>query len=184
MYPKLMPVAPLRWLHNCGWLVIQLYRTVLGKIVILMEVLCTIGSENLECNCLPSPINTKQCGLSGSCDRIQGRSVNLSSDEVISGHEAATLPREDCLYRSGSAFVSSSKQEPGQCVNGLASYDTPQKGAPSHPQGRARPSLGSPSGELVTLEEFLQESNNLSPPTVRKTKCLLQSLFNCLILVL
>ncbi|KAK1138203.1 hypothetical protein AOXY_G37954 [Acipenser oxyrinchus oxyrinchus] len=101
--------------------------------------------------------------LSGSCDRIQG----LSSDEVISGYEAATLPREGCLYRSGSAFISSSKQEPGQCVNGLASYDTPQKGAPSHPQGRARPRLGSPSGELVTLEEFLQESNNLSPPTVQ-----------------
>ncbi|MGH0174984.1 UNVERIFIED_CONTAM: hypothetical protein FKN15_069959 [Acipenser sinensis] len=126
-----------------------------------------------------SPVSSK-----GSCDRIQGRSVNLSSDEVVSGHELATLPREGCLYHSGSAFISSSKQEPGQCVNGLASYDTPQKGAPSHPQGRARPSLGSPSGELVTLEEFLQESNNLSPPTVRKTKCLLQSLFNCLILVL
>ncbi|XP_058843506.1 protein Daple-like isoform X2 [Acipenser ruthenus] len=109
-----------------------------------------------------SPVNSK-----GSCDRIQGRSVNLSSDEVISGHESATLPREGCLYHSGSAFISSSKQEPGQCVNGLASYDTPQKGAPSHPQGRARPSLGSPSGELVTLEEFLQESNNLSPPTRR-----------------
>ncbi|XP_041121368.1 protein Daple-like isoform X2 [Polyodon spathula] len=106
-----------------------------------------------------SPVNSK-----GSCDRIQG---SLSSDEVISGHEAATLPREGCLYRSRSAFVSSSKQEPGLCAKGLASYDTTQKGAPSHPQGRARPRLGSPSGELVTLEEFLQESNNLSPPTRR-----------------
>ncbi|XP_041121370.1 protein Daple-like isoform X4 [Polyodon spathula] len=106
-----------------------------------------------------SPVNSK-----GSCDRIQG---SLSSDEVISGHEAATLPREGCLYRSRSAFVSSSKQEPGLCAKGLASYDTTQKGAPSHPQGRARPRLGSPSGELVTLEEFLQESNNLSPPTVQ-----------------
>ncbi|XP_041121369.1 protein Daple-like isoform X3 [Polyodon spathula] len=123
-----------------------------------------ISDDDLRLQLLDAVFANSSNGTQGSCDRIQG---SLSSDEVISGHEAATLPREGCLYRSRSAFVSSSKQEPGLCAKGLASYDTTQKGAPSHPQGRARPRLGSPSGELVTLEEFLQESNNLSPPTRR-----------------
>ncbi|XP_041131697.1 protein Daple-like isoform X2 [Polyodon spathula] len=126
-----------------------------------------ISDDDLRLQSLDAVFANSNNGNQGSCDRIQGRSVSLSSDEVIPGHEMAILPREGCLHRSGSAYVSSSKQEPGLCVNGLASNDTPQKGAPSHPQGRARPRLGSPSGELVTLEEFLQESNNLSPPTVQ-----------------
>ncbi|XP_035396052.1 protein Daple isoform X2 [Cygnus atratus] len=52
--------------------------------------------------------------------------------------------------------------------NGLLSHDVPQKSAPSQSYtGRQR--SASPGSEMVTLEEFLEESSRLSPPSRRRS---------------
>ncbi|XP_052475839.1 protein Daple isoform X1 [Carassius gibelio] len=91
-----------------------------------------------------SPISSK-----GSLDCLQGRSASLSSDDVFGlGHEGSRLSQSSLIPRSftlpcNAPSASRSSQRP-----------TPR-----------RPS--SPGSEMVTLHEFLQESNALSPPTVQ-----------------
>ncbi|XP_030641772.1 protein Daple [Chanos chanos] len=90
-----------------------------------------------------SPVNSK-----GSLDRLQGRSVSLSSDDVVGlSHDASRQTQSSLLPRSSTL----------PC-------DTPTQPS-THRPSRHRPS--SPGSEMVTLEEFLQESNTLSPPTVQ-----------------
>ncbi|XP_073682701.1 protein Daple [Garra rufa] len=85
-----------------------------------------------------SPISSK-----GSLDCLQGRSASLSSDDVVGlGHEGSRLSRSSTL----------------PC-------DAPSASRSSQRPTSLRPS--SPGSEMVTLEEFLQESNALSPPTVQ-----------------
>ncbi|XP_063039855.1 protein Daple isoform X2 [Engraulis encrasicolus] len=84
-------------------------------------------------------------GNTGSQERLQPRSASLSSDDAMAmGHEIA----------AGSMSRSSTLP-----------YDPPGHRSASRPAARHRSS--SPGSEMVTLEEFLQESNTLSPPTVQ-----------------
>ncbi|KAK2878523.1 hypothetical protein Q8A67_019314 [Cirrhinus molitorella] len=85
-----------------------------------------------------SPVSSK-----GSLDCLQGRSASLSSDDVVGlGHEGSRLSRSSTL----------------PC-------DAPSASRSSQRPTSLRPS--SPGSEMVTLEEFLHESNALSPPTVQ-----------------
>ncbi|XP_051502727.1 protein Daple-like isoform X2 [Myxocyprinus asiaticus] len=91
-----------------------------------------------------SPVSSK-----GSLDCLQGRSASLSSDDVIGlGHEGSRLSQISLIPRSSTL----------PC-------DTPSAQRLSQHPSSLRPS--SPDSEMVTLEEFLQESNALSPPTVQ-----------------
>ncbi|KAI4873321.1 hypothetical protein NFI96_029069, partial [Prochilodus magdalenae] len=91
-----------------------------------------------------SPVNSK-----GSLERLQGRSASLSSDDVVGlSHEGSRLSQSSLLPRSSTL----------PC-------ETPPTQRSSLCPVRVRP--GSPGSEMVTLEEFLQESNALSPPTVQ-----------------
>ncbi|XP_053923578.1 protein Daple [Cuculus canorus] len=106
-----------------------------------------------------SPLNLK-----GSLDHIHGRTESLSSEDMVPSRETPALLRETCSFHSASAILSpSSRHESSSHRKGLISYDMPQKGTPSQSYiGRQR--SASPGSEMVTLEEFLEESNRLSPP--------------------
>lgn len=85
-----------------------------------------------------------------SLERLQRHSTSLSSDDVIGlSHESSTHSQTSLLPRSASLPYEATPQ----------SRSTPRSTS-------SRPK--SPGSEMVTLEEFLEESNTLSPPTVRK----------------
>ncbi|XP_074004829.1 protein Daple [Numenius arquata] len=105
-----------------------------------------------------SPLNLK-----GSLDHIHGRTESLSSEDMVPSREAPALLQDTYPFHSASAVLSpSSRHEPSSHRNGLISYDTPQKSTPS-PSYAGRRRSASPGSEMVTLEEFLEESNRLSP---------------------
>ncbi|CAL1576629.1 unnamed protein product [Knipowitschia caucasica] len=86
-----------------------------------------------------SPINCRD-----PADR-QGRSASLSSDDVIGvGQSHPSLSRSSTLPYEHS----------------------PQKAQPQRGVPRPKPRPGSPGSEMVTLEQFLHESNIQSPPVV------------------
>ncbi|KAM9555648.1 protein Daple isoform 1-T1 [Guaruba guarouba] len=107
-----------------------------------------------------SPLNLK-----GSLDHIHGRTDSLSSEDTVPSRETPALLRDSYPYHFPSAVLSpSSRHESSSHKNGLISYDIPQKSTPSQSySGRQR--SASPGSEMVTLEEFLEESNRLSPPS-------------------
>ncbi|XP_074440309.1 protein Daple isoform X2 [Larus michahellis] len=111
-----------------------------------------------------SPLNLK-----GSLDRIHGRTESLSSEDTVPSREAPALLRDTYPFHSASAILSpSSRHESSSHRNGLINYDIPQKSTPSQSYaGRQR--SASPGSEMVTLEEFLEESNRLSPPSRRRS---------------
>ncbi|NWW38069.1 DAPLE protein, partial [Panurus biarmicus] len=111
-----------------------------------------------------SPLNLK-----GSLDHIHGRSESLSSEDMVPSREAPVLLRDTYSLHSAAAFLSpGSRHESSSHRNGLMSCDTPQKSNPSHSHtGRQR--SASPGSEMVTLEEFLEESNRLSLPSDTST---------------
>ncbi|XP_051662539.1 protein Daple isoform X1 [Manacus candei] len=111
-----------------------------------------------------SPLNLK-----GSLDHMHGRTESLSSEDMVPSREAPALLRDTYPLHSASAILSpSSRQESSSHRNGLISYDKSQKSNPSQSYpGRQR--AASPGSEMVTLEEFLEESNRLSPPSHRRS---------------
>lgn len=98
----------------------------------------------------------------GSLERLQRHSASFSSDDVVGlSQESSTLSQSSVLPRSSTLPYEATPQ----------SRSTPCATCP-------RPR--SPGSEMVTLEEFLQESNTLSPPTVRphrKTSVYLSEIF-------
>ncbi|XP_078516168.1 protein Daple isoform X1 [Lissotriton helveticus] len=105
--------------------------------------------------------NSSPLNLKGSADRLHGRSESLSSEDVFQSREVNTLPRDSFIYRSSSAMLEpTARHDSSLPRNGLMDYDTPQK-------PKTRPPVVSPDSEMVTLEEFLEESNRLSPPSRR-----------------
>ncbi|XP_075282278.1 protein Daple isoform X3 [Opisthocomus hoazin] len=106
--------------------------------------------------------NTRQ---HGSLDHIHGTTESLSSEDTVPSREAPALLRDTYPFHSTSAILSpGSRHESSSHRNGLISYDIPQKSTP--PQSYAsRQRSASPGSEMVTLEEFLEESNRLSPPS-------------------
>ncbi|KAM9191474.1 protein Daple [Mergus octosetaceus] len=111
-----------------------------------------------------SPLNLK-----GSLDHIHGRTESLSSEDMVPSREAPALLRDNYPYHSASAVLGpSNRHESSFHRNGLLSHDAPQKSAPSQSYtGRQR--SASPGSEMVTLEEFLEESSRLSPPSRRRS---------------
>ncbi|XP_073725684.1 protein Daple [Misgurnus anguillicaudatus] len=90
-----------------------------------------------------SPVSSK-----GSLDCLPGRSASLSSEDVVGlSHEVLRLSQSSLIPRSSTL----------PC-------DGPYASRSSHRHSSYRPA--SPGSEMVTLEEFLEESNVLSPPTV------------------
>ncbi|XP_075609820.1 protein Daple isoform X1 [Balearica regulorum gibbericeps] len=111
-----------------------------------------------------SPLNLK-----GSLDHIHGRTESLSSEDMVPSREAPALLQDTYPFHSTSAILSpSSRHDSSSHRNGSISYDIPQKSIPSQSYtGRQR--SASPGSEMVTLEEFLEESNRLSPPRHRRS---------------
>ncbi|XP_039922109.1 protein Daple isoform X3 [Hirundo rustica] len=111
-----------------------------------------------------SPLNLK-----GSLDHIHGRTESLSSEDMVPSREAPVLLRDTYSLHSVAAFLSpGSRHESSSQRNGLMSCDIPQKSNPSQSHaGRQR--SASPGSEMVTLEEFLEESNRLSLPSDTST---------------
>uniref|UniRef100_A0A8B9V1H6 Coiled-coil domain containing 88C n=1 Tax=Anas zonorhyncha TaxID=75864 RepID=A0A8B9V1H6_9AVES len=105
----------------------------------------------------------------GSLDHIHGRTESLSSEDMVPSREAPALLRDNYPYHSASAVLGpSNRHESSFHRNGLLSHDAPQKSAPSQSYtGRQR--SASPGSEMVTLEEFLEESSRLSPPSRRRS---------------
>ncbi|KAM7165442.1 protein Daple isoform 1-T1 [Macrochelys suwanniensis] len=116
------------------------------------------SSRNASSN--SSPLNLK-----GSSDRIHGRSESFSSEDMVPSRDTSALPRDSHICHSTSAILSSNnRQDPSIHRNGSISYDIPQRSNPTH-AGRQR--SASPGSDMVTLEEFLEETNKLSPPSRR-----------------
>ncbi|RLW10005.1 hypothetical protein DV515_00002031 [Chloebia gouldiae] len=107
-----------------------------------------------------SPLNLK-----GSLDHIHGRTESLSSEDTVPSREAPVLLRDTYPLHSAAAFLSpGSRHESSSHRNGLMSCVIPQRSNPSQSHaGRQR--SASPGSEMVTLEEFLEESNRLSLPS-------------------
>ncbi|XP_044515930.1 protein Daple [Gracilinanus agilis] len=95
----------------------------------------------------------------GSSDRIHGRSESFGSEDLVPSREVATLPRDVALSRSALAM---SRQEHPPARNGFIPQESFQKNNPGQPHA-IRQSSASPGSEMVTLEEFLEESNRGSP---------------------
>ncbi|CAK6431827.1 unnamed protein product [Pipistrellus nathusii] len=100
-----------------------------------------------------SPLNLK-----GSSDPLHRRPESFSSEDLIPSRDTATLPRD----ASAPGQTTLSRQEYPPPRNGPVPQECIQKRGVAQPQARVRP-CASPSREMVTLEEFLEESNRGSP---------------------
>ncbi|KAM6200910.1 protein Daple isoform 2-T2 [Rhynchocyon petersi] len=119
----------------------------------------TLGEPSLELD-----FNHRQYG---SSDQLLGRSESFSSEDLIPSRDTATLPREASSL--GRPTLSRHEYPPPR--NGPLTQEGVQKRGPGQPLAGGRPCSASPSSEMVTLEEFLEESNRSSPthdtPTCR-----------------
>uniref|UniRef100_A0A673H6L6 Protein Daple-like n=1 Tax=Sinocyclocheilus rhinocerous TaxID=307959 RepID=A0A673H6L6_9TELE len=107
------------------------------------------GEFHVLISCLPP----------GSLDCLQGRSASLSSDDVVGlGHEGSRLSQSSLIPRSSTL--------PCDALSASRSSQRPTSQRPS-----------SPGSEMVTLEEFLHESNALSPPTTGSREDLMTDYF-------
>ncbi|XP_037687982.1 protein Daple isoform X2 [Choloepus didactylus] len=101
------------------------------------------SSRNASSN--SSPLNLK-----GSSDQLHGRSESFGSEDLIPSRDTSTLPRDT--------------GPPGRPALGRHEHPPPRNGPlPQEGVKRGRPRAASPSSEMVTLEEFLEESNRSSP---------------------
>ncbi|KAG8561863.1 hypothetical protein GDO81_015507 [Engystomops pustulosus] len=108
--------------------------------------------------------NSRNQSTSSSPLTLKGRPESMSSDDFIPTKEAAMLPRDSFVSRTSSTLPGSgNKPEVASNRNSLVSHSAERR-PPSHAQ--LRPRSGSPGSEMVTLEEFLEESNKIPPPSV------------------
>ncbi|XP_032734533.1 protein Daple isoform X2 [Lontra canadensis] len=101
-----------------------------------------------------SPLNLK-----GSSDQLHGRSESFSSEDLIPSRDTAALPRD----ASTPGRTALGRHEYPPPWNGPLPQDGVQKRGTAQPHVGGRPCSPSPSSEMVTLEEFLEESNRSSP---------------------
>ncbi|XP_052594750.1 protein Daple [Peromyscus californicus insignis] len=103
--------------------------------------------------------NSSPLSLKGSSDRLHSRCESFSSADLIPSRDPSTLSRD--AGTPGRGVLSRHEYPPLR--NGPVPQDSVQKrgAAPAHTGGRSR--SASPSSEMVTLEEFLEESNRGSP---------------------
>lgn len=98
----------------------------------------------------------------GSSDQLHGRSESFSSEDLIPSRDTATLPRD--ASTPGRPTLGRHEYPPPR--NGPLPPEGVQKRSTAQPHGGVRPCSTSPSSEMVTLEEFLEESNRDSPSPV------------------
>ncbi|XP_054423122.1 protein Daple [Pteronotus mesoamericanus] len=96
--------------------------------------------------------------LKGSSDRLHGRTESFSSEDLVPSRDTAPPPRD--ASTPGRAALGRQEYPPPR--NGPLAQDGVQKRGVAQPQAGVRP-CASPSNEMVTLEEFLEESNRGSP---------------------
>ncbi|KAF6129211.1 coiled-coil domain containing 88C [Phyllostomus discolor] len=96
--------------------------------------------------------------LKGSSDRLHGRAESFSSEDLVPSRDTAPLPRD----AGTPGRTALGRQEHPPPWNGPLAQEGVQKRAVAHPHAGVRP-CASPSSEMVTLEEFLEESNRGSP---------------------
>ncbi|XP_030414775.1 protein Daple isoform X1 [Gopherus evgoodei] len=119
------------------------------------------SSRNASSN--SSPLNLK-----GSSDCIYGRAESLSSEDMVPSRDTPALPRDGYICHSTSAILSSNNRQDPSLHRNSSTYDIPQRSNPTQSHaGRQR--SASPGSDMVTLEEFLEESNKLSPPSQRRS---------------
>ncbi|XP_040188918.1 protein Daple isoform X2 [Rana temporaria] len=100
--------------------------------------------------------------LKGSSGYPPVRTESMSSEDLVPTKDSATLPRDSYAARSISTLmVAGGKPEIPSNRNSVVSYNQSEKRPPSRAQSRPR----SPGSEMVSLEEFLEESNRQSPST-------------------
>ncbi|XP_036986112.2 protein Daple [Artibeus jamaicensis] len=111
---------------------------------------------------LESSRNTSSDGsplpLKGSSDRLHGRAESFSSEDLVPSRDAAPPPRDASTPRR----TALGRQEHPPPRNGPLAQEGVQKRGVAQPHAGVRP-CASPSSEMVTLEEFLEESNRGSP---------------------
>ncbi|XP_068110682.1 protein Daple isoform X2 [Hyperolius riggenbachi] len=96
----------------------------------------------------------------GSSSFPPARSESISSEDLVPTKDIGTFPRDSIAGRT-----SGKPEPPPSNRNSLISYSQAEKRPPSRTQ--PRPRSGSPGSEMVTLEEFLEESHLQSPPPCR-----------------
>ncbi|CAH6849102.1 Ccdc88c [Phodopus roborovskii] len=103
--------------------------------------------------------NSSPLSLKGSSDRLHSRCDSFSSSDLIPSRDPSTLSRD--ASTPGRGILSRHEYPPLR--NGPVPQENTQKrvAAPAHTG--AQPRSASPSSEMVTLEEFLEESNRTSP---------------------
>ncbi|XP_051885592.1 protein Daple-like [Pristis pectinata] len=92
----------------------------------------------------------------GAADLVDRRPDSLSSDDLVPSRDVGAAPKENALYRSSSTMLPSTKPDPAMPQRSPVSYSTLQRVKERQLENRTRAS--SPGSEMVTLEEFLQES--------------------------
>lgn len=94
----------------------------------------------------------------GSSDQLHRRSESFSSEDLI--------PSRDTVPASTPGRPALGRHEYPPPRNGPLPQEGVQKRGAALPHGGVRPCSASPSSEMVTLEEFLEESNRGSPSPV------------------
>ncbi|XP_053140235.1 protein Daple isoform X2 [Hemicordylus capensis] len=114
------------------------------------------NSENASTS--SSPLNVK-----GSLDRFRGRSESLSSEDMTPSKDVPGSSRDGLFCPTSAPIMgSNTKHNTSLTRNDLFLHDIPHKNNRAQAKsGRHR--SASPGSEMVTLEEFLEESNRLSP---------------------
>ncbi|KAM5274140.1 protein Daple isoform 2-T2 [Ctenodactylus gundi] len=121
----------------------------------------TKGYSSEDSLCEPSlELEGAQCRQHGSSDQLHGRSESFSSEDLLPSRDPATLPRDASAPGHGAL----GRYEYPPARNGPLSQEGAQKRGMSSAHSGPRPCSASPSSEMVTLEEFLEESNRSSPP--------------------
>ncbi|KAM6171736.1 protein Daple isoform 1-T1 [Erethizon dorsatum] len=96
--------------------------------------------------------NSSPLSLKGSSDQLHGCSESFSSEDLIPSRDPSALGR-----------TALSRHEYPLPRNGPVPQEAAQKKGPATANPGVRPCSASPSSEMVTLEEFLEESNRSSP---------------------
>ncbi|KAH0620423.1 hypothetical protein JD844_020858 [Phrynosoma platyrhinos] len=108
--------------------------------------------------------------LKGSFDCGHGRSESLSSEDMVLSKDTPGSSRDGLFCPISSAVVgSNTKHNVSHSRNSFSSYGIPQKSNQAQLHSIRHRST-SPGSEMVTLEEFLEESNRLSPPNETSSK--------------
>lgn len=102
------------------------------------------------------------CCPPGSSDHLHSRCESFSSADLIPSRDPATLSRDG--NTSGRGILGRHEYPPPR--NGPVSQESIQKKGAASTHTGVRPHSASPSSEMVTLEEFLEESNRGSPTHV------------------